>query len=504
MKQHQAYRTNHRWHLYFLTTALLFAIGSGFAYAGEVISNIQVIDLGTLPGGTHSTASDINDDGEIVGTSEMMSGYEHAFIRKNGVMIDIGTLGGDRSEANGINDFGQVVGDSRNSSGDSHGFEWENNVIRDLGGYPPEDPTNSSAKAINNSGLMAGYVESAFSTRGVIWNLLGVPNFNPFPPFINLNQGPGPFVWTSVRDINDVGQATGDSFSQQCFLWQGGVLVPLTFSSGIGFDVANGINNSGQVVGYGKYYTSTAALGERAVLWPDPSTAIPLPSLGGENSHAFDINEDALVVGDSETSTNETVAFVWRSDLGMLSLGTLGGANSKALGVNATGQVVGESETSTGEVHATLWTITIATEVSIDIKPGSDPNCVNINDHGVIPVAILGAEDFDVTQVNLASLSLSGLEVRVRGKGPLCSVGYSNDDSYPDLICHFEDISAKWTSGGSEATLNGELFDGTPITGSDTICVVPKHATSAEALGPPFIFLQMTSFGGSLSYTRRL
>ena len=37
---------------------------------------------------------------------------------------------------------------------------------------------------------------------------------------------------------------------------------------------------------------------------------------------------------------------------------------------------------------------------AIDIKPGSDPNCININGHGVIPVAILGSEDFDVSLVD--------------------------------------------------------------------------------------------------------
>jgi hypothetical protein len=35
----------------------------------------------------------------------------------------------------------------------------------------------------------------------------------------------------------------------------------------------------------------------------------------------------------------------------------------------------------------------MAQEVGIDIKPGSDPNCFNINGHGVIPVAILGSSE---------------------------------------------------------------------------------------------------------------
>ena len=110
----------------------------------------------------------------------------------------------------------------------------------------------------------------------------------------------------------------------------------------------------------------------------------------------------------------------------------------------------------------------------IDIKPGSDPNCFNQNGHGVIPVAILGAVDFDVTQIDLATLSFGGLKVRVRGnKGPLCSVEYSNTDEHLDLVCHFEDDSENWEPGDGEATLTGNLLDGTSIEGSDSICVVP-------------------------------
>ena len=82
-------------------------------------------------------------------------------------------------------------------------------------------------------------------------------------------------------------------------------------------------------------------------------------------------------------------------------------------------------------------------EILIDIKPGSDPNCFNVNGHGVIPVAILGSDTFEVTDIEQGSLSFGGLAVRIRGnKGPLCRVDYSDDDEYLDLVCQFEDNSA--------------------------------------------------------------
>ena len=114
------------------------------------------------------------------------------------------------------------------------------------------------------------------------------------------------------------------------------------------------------------------------------------------------------------------------------------------------------------------------TVVTIDVKPGSDTNCLNINGHGVIPVAIHGAAELDVMQIDQASLLFGGLAVRVRGnKGPLCSPEDVNGDDYLDLVCHFEDDASNWVAGDGEVTLTGTLFDKTPIEGSDSICIVP-------------------------------
>jgi len=113
--------------------------------------------------------------------------------------------------------------------------------------------------------------------------------------------------------------------------------------------------------------------------------------------------------------------------------------------------------------------------VEIDIKPGSDPNCFNINGNGVIPVAILGSADLDVSEIDVTTLSFAGLEVRVRGnKGPLCSIEDSNEDTFPDLVCHFEDEAENWTAGTDpDADITGALLDGTLISGTDEICIVP-------------------------------
>ena len=47
--------------------------------------------------------------------------------------------------------------------------------------------------------------------------------------------------------------------------------------------------------------------------------------------------------------------------------------------------------------------------VPIDIKPESCPNPLNVKKKGVLPVAILGTEGFDVTRVDPASIRLVGV-----------------------------------------------------------------------------------------------
>ena len=120
-------------------------------------------------------------------------------------------------------------------------------------------------------------------------------------------------------------------------------------------------------------------------------------------------------------------------------------------------------------------TVTLALPVNIDIRPGSESNCFNNNGHGVIPVAILGSETLDVSNVDSTSLKLDGFAVRMKGnKGPSCAFGDSNGDGFSDLVCHFEDDTAdNWTEGAATATLTGELMNGVPIVGTDAICIVP-------------------------------
>jgi hypothetical protein len=139
-----------------------------------------------------------------------------------------------------------------------------------------------------------------------------------------------------------------------------------------------------------------------------------------------------------------------------------------------------------GLIYKAVITYDCPIQVQIDIKPGSYPNCFNVNGHGVIPVAILGSADFDVTQVDVGTLEFAGLDVRVKGNDkPQCSVeDVSGDftspegapDGHADLVCQFVDDST-WSADDGTATLSGNLkadYGGTPFEGSDEICLRPE------------------------------
>jgi len=366
------------------------------------------------------------------------------------VITDLGTLGGKVSEAVAINELGHVVGNSADASGRERAFLWRGGkmiTLRFGADWPLEPGRGNEAIDINDADQVIGEDASGLSDRAVMWEngkvaevcfgratainergqVIGTTTATSLPSH--------PFVWQngtltrlrllgvghgSANAINERGQVVGSLDTKHeswghAILWQG--KQPIDLGRGRGANVATGINDREQIVGYGHGMPSGAFLWQHGNL-------TDLGTLGGAHtdvvfvgdSYAFSyswkaprtiINNGGQIIGSSETSHGNQHAFLWQDgrmrDLGTLpgrteseavafnnhgqvaansfnyhyhrvveygsvrafvwqngratDLGTLGGQQSAAIDINDQGQIVGWATTNTGRKHAVLWTL---------------------------------------------------------------------------------------------------------------------------------------------------
>jgi probable HAF family extracellular repeat protein len=180
------------------------------------------------------------------------------------------------------------------------------------------------------------------------------------------------FYWDSSTGMVDLGTLGGDSY-------------------------ANGINDSGQIVGY-SFLTERGPI--HMVMWTTTGGIVDLRSLDhSDYSEARAINAAGDIVGAGHDANQKQVAFFWSSSTGYVSLGevpangyangndindsdiiagtvhgaplgfvwrpfqphprnigTLGGATSEALGINNRGHITGTAALPSGASNAFVWT----------------------------------------------------------------------------------------------------------------------------------------------------
>lgn len=130
--------------------------------------------------------------------------------------------------------------------------------------------------------------------------------------------------------------------------------------------------------------------------------------------------------------------------------------------------------------------------VSVDIKPGSCPNPLNVKSKGNLPVAILGTLDFDVRAIDVTSITLNGVAPVRSGYEDVTAPAFKTEDcdceelapdSYEDLELKFDTQEIVDSMGdvddGEEVTLTltGKLLEsagGTGIEGVDCVLIKDK------------------------------
>jgi probable HAF family extracellular repeat protein len=336
-------------------------------------TGFPMIDLFTWVQPQARCAYGVNNLGNVVGQNLCYGGEQHAFLwfRQYGLR-DLGTFDKQSpwSMANDINDRGQVVGSSvLASTVAQRAFFWSDNGgmvnlgTLDISPDPKDDFSN--AFGINNRGEIVGV---AYGGPFLWTERSGMVLLSP--------QFDG-----AAWDINDNGRIVGVS----SMLWPSEQYhAALWTDVGEMLDLgtlrlnsqALGINYLGEVVGGSSdlfvgcntrigsgFYDIVFDNGCVAFIWTKQHGMTQLPMLGGGTGCAHAINDKGQIVGWSYTGS-EVHAVVWTRKDGIKDLGKLltDDLESVAYGINNLGQVVGYSSRKSVDGtrvirHAVIWTV---------------------------------------------------------------------------------------------------------------------------------------------------
>ncbi len=308
-----------------------------------------------------------------------------AVINRDGLNIDLGTLGNPDSGNSwinwgGINDRGEAVGMSETSVPDPNGedicgfgtfltcvpFLWRDGHMSAL---PTVGGNNGQASAINNRGQVVGFAETANNDSSCP---ASAPAPTISPVLWEKNQAqPLPLVGTDpdgfANGINDLGQAVGYSgnciAAKHAVMWQNGTAFALQDLGVARSNIANAINNLGQIVGQVRKADGSARI---AALWQPDGTLTTLGIPPGQHaSFATGINNLGQVVGSTiDSGNNWSGGFIWQNKV-MTDLNTLIPADSNLFIINASninerGQISGMAFVHTGphagDIHSYLLT----------------------------------------------------------------------------------------------------------------------------------------------------
>jgi probable HAF family extracellular repeat protein len=210
-----------------------------------------ITDLGAFPASLVGAAFGIDNGDDIFGGSTTQgssrSGPFHAAQFKDGVGIDLGTLGGPTSFAAGVNNRGQAVGRADLPGGFSRAVIFSEGVITDLGTLP--GGTASFGRAINNRGEVACLSDTAGGAfHACLWRHGVMTDLGTIGGTFSDSAG-----INNRRQI--VGTSTVAGGQQHAYLFSKGKMTDLNelipADSGWTLVAATGINDAAEIVGNG-------------------------------------------------------------------------------------------------------------------------------------------------------------------------------------------------------------------------------------------------------------
>jgi len=197
---------------------------SGATYGSFLYSGGTMTALGSTPGHNASTASAINNNGQVVGSAFLTGGnltdYE-PFLYSNGSMTSLGILPGTAlNQAIDINDSGQVIGQCLalvNGSGTTtHSWLWQNGTMTEILPAAGWVPGSVRATAINNLGQVVGWAvrpvgpEGSHRSHAFLWESGVMIDLGVLPGETGSIMSPE----SIASDINDSGQIVGMSIPE--------------------------------------------------------------------------------------------------------------------------------------------------------------------------------------------------------------------------------------------------------------------------------------------------
>lgn len=330
--------------------ALALALAASTAPVSAASScRAEVVDLGTLPGGSTSWGL-AHAAGQTAGMSGDATGAMRAVRWSHGRIEDLGVPRTGDALALDVNRAGVFVGwyGSTPDPTTQRAFAWYRGRLVTL---PAPHGRGAGAWRLNDTGLIVGFTADATGARR--------PALWIFGRFVDLGLPPG-YTSAWAKDVNNAGEIIGDATKggvAMGFRWRLGRFEMLRGPGGASSG-ANAIGQRGDVAGVSPPMPTD--VGPQAVLWERSQEPRALGFLPGGSGSTLIATDGHGGYGGFSTISPEPTSqrpIVTHADGPLMMLPGLPGTAGRAAirGMDREGNAVGLATTAAGADHAAFW-----------------------------------------------------------------------------------------------------------------------------------------------------